>query len=181
MGLDVRVHVLDKHWNVKSRDLLDYLPYEFRFSFYPGYGELTYNGIMYNSDVEYDPRCTKVRGLMQPGEWAAIVQLKAVKEYMDDHKEDTLEAAKLYHFDDDDFVLVVGDQLYDNVKACDAPKELYGKDIPLDYYVWFSRLCSEDERKLREYSSVLYNALLTATMTDDLLPLLTGFRELYKL
>lgn len=181
MGLDVRVHILDKHWNTKCKDFLTYLPNDFRFSFYPGCGELTYSGILYSPDVEYDPRCARVRGLMYSGQWAAFVQLRAVKEYMDDHKEDTAVAAKLYDFDDDDFVLVVGDQLYSHAIGCEVPTELYGKDNPPDYYVWFQRLYSEDERKLREYSSVLYNALLTASMTDDLLPLLTGFRELYKL
>lgn len=152
--MDVRVHVLDKDWNIKREELLDYLPYVFRFTFYPDNAPVMYNGAVTMSDVYDDDKYEKVRALIE--EWMTIVPVSSVKAYMKANPEEIGSAEIIQTLDDNDLLCVTGDQLYSDIAPCTAPAVPFGQETP---YTWFDNLSTEDREKLNAYSAVLFDAL----------------------
>lgn len=143
MGLDVRVHVIDKNFKLLYEDLLDYLPYKFRWTFYPTFGPDVYCNVVYTHEIAEKYVRNKFSAMGFRGEWVAVVKVHDVKLYMQETDEDlSCCRDKLEALRDDDVLVVEGDQYYSNLFAPYEGKQFGVQDD------WFEAYGEGMERSL---------------------------------
>lgn len=137
MGLDVSVHVITKDFKLINKNLLKFLPYDFRFSFYPDCGHSVYNNIFYFHEIVDETVKKKILGLYldHPMLWAAFVKVQDVKQYMYESEEDLSSCYdQINELDDDTVLVVTGDQYYKNRTINNVLDKSYGYIDP-----WYIR------------------------------------------
>ena len=125
MSLDVVGHVMTKDFELVRKDLFDFLPYDFRFTFYFDTVECTYKNSygLFNDNI-YD--ALEKLGIMDIG-WTSLVKVSDVQLFLQ-HKvksEPNYVAEKMFNMfmelNPEHILVVNGDQYYSNISADSNP------------------------------------------------------------
>lgn len=125
MGLDVVGHVITKEFKVVKKDLFDFLPSDFRFTFYFSKVENNYkNAYGFISDEIIDK--LEELGICDIG-WTSLVKVGDIQrflQYITKSKPDYIskEMFKLFmELNAEHILVVIGDQYYNHVYSDDNP------------------------------------------------------------
>ena len=131
MGMDVNVHILDKDFNIVKKNFKDFLPYAFRFTFYPDNLDSNYTNTLTGVDLYDAGKYEKVMSEVDAGVWTSIVKMQDVLDYLSEN--DMSSYVDFAQFDGENLVLVIGDQYYNSFhESVDVEKRYGEKDSWFD-------------------------------------------------
>lgn len=154
MGLDVRVHVMNKKFGLVKKDLLDSLPYDFRVTFHPGQAEQFYQNYFYGYEAQEYPQYSTLKDVFNFGEWTTFVKVADVKLYAQDHALDAEFKEAMRSLSEEDILVVEGDQTYDRLcGSIDPTLKAYG-----DIDGWFEKVRNGEPLDSDSGGATMFNA-----------------------